>query len=313
MKGRLQLRTAWLLIMSIWLLLSAVSASAQVVVSISGNQALATISLPQLPPGGGTVDAVVTITFDTPANLTAAELNLTAQVVDPNDVALLARLPACAPGCVTIDPAFPLLITVEPLTLPWVFHSGFESGETTPGNLGFLNTYEFEIYTADLDCIAPLGIGAPCPGTPYRLFKGPLSGNFDDITDDVLKGSVRARGRGGAMSQFLIVSDTRASLNVEQGKAFNLEARIRSAALSDSLRNQFLGELAEVQVAVLISADYAQAITYLDQLIAAIQANAGVDIANAWSSDHTLVNDAGEMLSLAQTLRFTLVRLQNGF
>jgi hypothetical protein len=311
MKGRLRLRTAWVVVMSTWLLLSALGASAQVVVS--GNQAVATISLAKLPPGIGTIDAVVTITFDTPANLTPAELNLTAQVVDPNDLTLLARLPTCGLPCVTIDPAFPLLITVEPLSLPWVFHSGFESGETTPGNLSFLNTYEFEIYTADLDCIAPMGVGSPCPNTPYRLFKAPLSGNFDDITDDILKGSVRARGRGGAMSQFLIVSDTRVSLTVEQGKAFNLEARIRSAALGDSLRNQFLGELAEVQVSVLISADYAQAITYLDQLIAAIQASAGVDIANVWSSDHTLVNDAGEMLSLAQTLRFTLVRLQNGF
>jgi len=299
--------------MSAGLLLFALGAAAQVVVTTSGNQAMATISLPQMPPGVGTIDAVVTITFDTPANLTPAELNLTAQVVDPNDIALVTRLPACGPPCVTIDPAFPLLITVEPLTLPWVFHSGFEGGETTPGNLSFLNTYEFEIYTADLDCIASIGTGSPCLGTPYRLFKGPVSGSFDDITDDVLKGSVRARGRGGAMSQFLIVSDTRPSLNVEQGKAFNLEARIRSASLSDGLRNQLLGLLAEVQVSVLISADYAQAITYLDQLIAMLQAHAGVDVANMWSSDHTLVNDAGEMLSLAQTLRFTLVRLQNGF
>ena len=306
MKGRLRTRMALVGILSTWLLLCAIGASAVQVVTISGNQAVATISLTN---GAGTVDAVVTITFDTPANLTATELNLTATLVGPNDI---ARLPTCGSPCVTVDPAFPMLITVEPLPLPWVFHSGFETGETTPGNLSFLNTYEFEIYTTDLDCTAP-GVGLSCPSTPYRLFKGPVGGNFDDITDDVLKGSVRARGRGGAMSQFLIVSDTRASVNVEQGKAFNLEARIRSASLSDSLRSQLLGQLAEVQVAVLLTKDYAQAIIYLDQLKAVIQAHAGIDVANVWSSDHTLVNDAGEMLSLAQTLRFTLVRLQNGF
>ena len=308
MKGRLRTRMALVGMLSAWLLLCAIDASAAQVVTISGNQAVATISLTN---GAGTFDAVVTITFDTPANLTATELNLTATLVDPNDIALLARLPTCGPPCVTVDPAFPMLITVEPLSLPWVFHSGFETGETTPGNLGFLNTYEFEIYTTDLDCTAP-GVGFTCPSTPYRLFKAPLTGNFDDITDDVLKGSVRARGRGGAMSQFLIVKDTRASLNVEQGKAFNLEARIRSASLSDSLRTQLLGQLAQVQVAVLLTMDYAQAIIYLDQLKTVIQAHAGIDVANVWSSDHTLVNDAGEMLSLAQTLRFTLVRLQNG-
>jgi len=85
-----------------------------------------------------------------------------------------------------------------------------------------------------------------------------------------------------------------------------------SAALRDVLRTDLLGLLAEVQVAVLITQDFTLAIGYLDQLISEIQLNAGTNIANLWSSDHTLVNDAGEMLGLAQSLRFTLVRLQNG-
>jgi hypothetical protein len=38
----------------------------------------------------------------------------------------------------------------------------------------------------------------------------------------------------------------------------------------------------------------------------------GVDIADVWNSNHLVTSDAGDMLSLAQTLRFTLVRLQNG-
>jgi hypothetical protein len=292
-------------------LLSATAANAQVTVTVLGNQALAQISLPM---GQGTVDADVTITFDSPVNLTAAELNLTATLVDPNDTALLERIGCSVPpaGCpLSIDPAFPLLITVEPLNVPWVFHSGFEVSETDPGNLGFLNTYEFELHTSDLDCTAP-GVGLTCPATAYRLFKAPVGGAFQDYTDDIVKGSVRARGRDGAFSEFLIVADARASQTVEPDKALALETRIAASALSETLRTDLLGKLAEVQVAALVDLDYPAAIGNLDMLIAEIQTNAGTNIENRWSSDHSVVNDAGEMEGLAQTLRYTLLRLQNG-
>jgi len=285
-------------------LLLATAACAQVTVTISGNQALAQISLPLTV---GTVDGDVTITFDTPSNLTAQELNLSASVItNPTDPTLLARLPACAPTCVWIDPTFPLLIAV-----PWLYHSGFEADETDPGLLGFANTYEIEIHTPDLDCTAP-AVGQSCPATIYRLFKAPVSGNFQDYTDDMLKGSVRARGRDGAFSQFLIVADTRASIDVEPGKELLLDARINSASLSTALRDDLLGKLAQVQDAALNHLDYTAAIGYLDALIAEVQANAGTAIANQWSADHSLVNDAGEIEGLAQTLRYTLLRLQAG-
>jgi hypothetical protein len=66
-----------------------------------------------------------------------------------------------------------------------------------------------------------------------------------------------------------------------------------------------------VQSAVGLS-DYATAIGDLDQLITTIQLHAGADIANVWISDLSRVNDAGDLLALAGTLRFTLLRLQNG-
>src|SRR5258706_2640644 len=76
--------------------LLAFGASAQavagVVVTTSGNQAFANISLTD---GINTYDADVTITFDTPANLTADELNLTATIVNPTDATLTSRLPGC--------------------------------------------------------------------------------------------------------------------------------------------------------------------------------------------------------------------------
>ena len=38
--------------------------------------------------------------------------------------------------------------------------------------------------------------------------------------------------------------------------------------------------------------------------------DAGIDIANVWSADHSVVNDAGEIDELAQTLRFSMQRQQ---
>ncbi len=285
-------------------------APAQVTVSVVGNQAFAQISLPN---GLDTVGADVAITFDSPVNLSPAELNLSAQVVDPNDATLIARLPACSPACVLIDPAFPLLITIEPLDVPWLFHSGFDDPADDGGLLGFLNTYEIEIHAHNIDCVAP-DVGQTCPTTAYRLFKAPLGSTspFADYTDDVVKGSVRARGRDGAFSQFLIVADTRPSSTVEPDKALALEARIVAANIGATLQNDLLGKLAQVQVDALDNADYAAAITELDALIAEVEANAGTAIANRWSADHSVVNDAGEIEGLAQTLRYTLGRLQQG-
>ena len=270
-------------------LASASAAEAGVVVSASGNTAIANISLAS---GSRTYTADVTITFDAAQNLSPTELNLSAQLVDPSDPGLLARLPACILpllGCVTIDPNFPVLITVEPLNL-------------ASGSLSFLNSYTFELHTANL---------AYAPYSHYRLEKAPITGAFRDISTAIESGSVRARGSGGTFSQFLLVSDTRPSLIVAQEKNLALQLRIVSSALSAALHDQLLGLLGLVNVAISLG-NYTLAIANLDQLIQTVQANAGTNIANEWSSSHLLANDAGEMLSLAQTLRFTLVRLQNG-
>lgn len=271
------------------MLLFASVSHAGVVVSTSGNTALADISL---AAGGQTYAAQVTITFDSVQNLDATELNLTAQLVDPLDPGLLARLPACISpllGCVTIDPNFPVLITVEPLNLG-------------AGNLSFRNTYEFEVHTANL---------VYAPYSQYRLFKASIYGAFVDATDAVQSGSVRARGREGSFSQFLVLADMRPSLTVELQKTLALQTRILSATLTSTVHNTLLGLLGNVTNAVAVG-NYALAIGNVDQMIDTIQAHAGVDIANTWNSNHLLVNDAGEMLGLAQTLRYTLVRLQDG-
>ncbi len=264
-------------------------AMAQVTVTTHGNVATATVAL---PGNNTTYTATVTITFDSALNLTPQSLNLTAQVVNPSDPALTARLPSG----VTISPGFPVLITVEP--------PNFGS----PNNdLSFFNTYEFEVHTGDL---------AYTSDSPYRLFKAPIqpvAGPFIDITYDVLPGSVRARGRGGAFSQFLVVVDNRPLSAVAGVKIAALQKRILAANLSSGLQAQLLGYVTGIQSALNATPpDYTLAITDLDQLIDVIEANAGTNIANEWSATREPVNDAGEMESLAQTLNFTLVRLQGG-
>jgi len=271
-----------------WLAFASV-AGADVVVSASGNSAVADITL---TGSGVTYHAQVTVAFEAAQNLSPTELNLSAQIVDPLDPALLARLPACVNpllGCVSVDPNFPVLISVEPLNLGG-------------GNLSFRNTYEFEVHTASL---------AYVPYSRYRLFKAPVNGLFADTTDAIESGSVRARGREGGFSQFLVAMDTRPSLAVELQKNSALQARILTATLTGSLQSSLLGLLGNVSNAVAVS-NYALAIGNVDQIINTVQTHAGVDIANTWNANHLLANDAGDMLGAAQTLRYSLVVLQSG-
>jgi hypothetical protein len=281
-------------------------ASAGVVVTIDGNTAHAQISLDN--GVGTTYDAEATITFSSVSNLSADSLNLTAELVDPDDQALQARLPTCllAP-CVAVDPAFPMLITVEPPTFARIFRSSFEDNETGDGNLSFKDTYEFEVHTHDL---------VFANDSPYRLIKAPIDDKFHDYTADVLPGSVRVRGRDGAFSQFLVVRDSYTHLvpmllYIAGPKLVDLELRVLAAALDDALNLELVGLLADITADLaILGLDLTGAIAALDQLIAEVTAHAGDDIPNVWNSSHDVSNDAGEILGLAQTLRFTLVRLQ---
>jgi hypothetical protein len=274
------------------LMARAPDASAQVVVTIDGDTAYATISLTD--DNNVTYEADVTIVFDAPLNLSAPSLNLTAELVDPNDLSRFCALPVLCG--ISIDPAFPVMITVEPLDIPWLFTSGFDGNETGAGTLSFINTYEFEVHTHDL---------VYQPGSQYRLFKAPLGEQFSDVTNDVLSGSVRARGRHGAFSQFMVVKDSRLQLTVALEKILALNVRILAAAINDLLRGDLLGLLAQVNALVVLGL-VGPALDILDELIAYLEVHAGIDIANEWRAERDVVNDAGEMLGLAYTLRFTL-------
>jgi hypothetical protein len=284
--------------------LAAPAASAQVAVEIIGDTAHATILLADSQ--GSTYDAQVTIAFDTALNLTAGSLNLTAELFDPADPAMTGRLP---PG-ISFAHAFPMIVTVEPPAFDWIFAAAFDGSEDGGGALSFRNDYQIEIHTHNL---------AYAPGGPLRLLKAPVGGTFADVTEDVLEGSARARGRGGAFSQFIVGVDANNSglpliLAVIIPKTSALSLRLVSAVLDDVLRGQLVGLLADVLTAVTSAIvnpalGCTNALVPLDQFMASVQQNADAgNIANLWRAQHDVVNDAGELESLAQTLRFSLLR-----
>jgi hypothetical protein len=266
---------------------------ADVVVDIpDANTAIATISL--TAAHDQTVEATVTVAFDQAVNLSADSLNLTAELLDP------ANLPALPAG-VSIDPAFPVLVSVEPPVA--LFRNGYQANQSGDGNLAFYDTYQLEVHTHDLACSST---------SQYRLYKAPHGSTaFADVTDDILAGSVRARGRGGAFSQFLVVKDTNLALTTALLKLTNLTTRlnlsnITNLTLVTSLLNTLLTVTSDV-----VTLQIGAAIASLDNdFIAPVTAAAGIDIANEWIAGGSLNNDAGDLISLAQTLRFTLTLLQ---
>jgi hypothetical protein len=273
-------------------LLAASAASAGVVVDITdSNTAVAAIALTDA--NNQTYNATVTITFDQAINLSADSLNLTAELIDPNNFSGL-------PAGVSIDPTFPVLISVEPpVTL---FVNGYEANQTGDGNLAFFNTYYFEVHTTDLECSSA--------SSQYRLFKAPHgSAAFADVSDDILHGSVRARGRGGAFSQFVVAKDARLPLTIAVGKLTNLTTRLLTSAVNGALLTTLTNLLTAIGID-LLTLNIGGAIADLDVFIVDVAGAAGTDIANEWKSDRSLNNDAGELISLAQTLRFTLTLLQ---
>jgi len=263
------------------LLLGSGSAMAQVgtngvVVSISGNTATAQISLP------GNIGADLTLAFDSTQNLSAANLGISAQLVDVNASGLITRLPDSL--LTSVPSAFPMLITIEP-----------------SGGFSFTNSYSVNIHTSNLVYVA---------GTPLRIFKAPYGGNFADITEDVNQGSVNTRGREGGFSQFLIVADMRPSANVAVGKFNALNVRLSNTAMSPALLNQLNATLAQALTAFNAN-NYVAAIGYIDTFRSQAQAQAGTGLANVWRASRDLDNAEGTFDGMASTLRFTLTRLRD--
>jgi hypothetical protein len=280
--------------MTIGLAIAPAVSAGVVVTIVDANTATAAIDLTDA--SSNSYHADVTITFDQAVNLSVGSLNLTASLIDPNNP------PATLPRAnVSVDPSFPVLISVEPPVA--LFMNSYEANQTGDGNLAFFNTYYFEVHTANLACSSA--------SSPYRLYKAPHgSTTFADVSDEILSGSVRARGRGGAFSQFIMVKDTRLPLVIALQKLTDLTTRLLASTVTNGALLTTLTNLLTTVLADVVTLNIGGALSALQTFIDDVTAAAGIDIPNEWKSDRSLNNDAGELLSLAQTLRFTLTILQ---
>ncbi|HZH43816.1 MAG TPA: DUF6689 family protein [Lysobacter sp.] len=258
------------------MLFAAAAAHAQVLptqVSIAGNTAHVKI-------GGGLAD--MTLTFDDASGLTASNLGVSAQLVNPTDPALLGRL---SDGLLTtLDGRFPLMITVEP---------------PASGALSFRRTVRVEVHTHALPYTT---------GSSLRLFKAPLGGKFRDITDEIAPGSVRARGTTGGFSQFLVLTDLRPTRTVIDAKFDWLGAQL--ATLPESERAPLAQRLATARTAV-DGGQYGQALAALDAFRGDVLARAGSGIPQEWRAGGGGANTAGELLAGAATLKYSVAYLRD--
>lgn len=240
-------------------------------VTASGNQADIVIGAP------GQTLADVSLDFQDASGLSPASLGASAALVDVLDPALLARLPSTT--LTTLPGALPLLVTIEP---------------PAAGGLSFRNTGRLEIHTHAI----PYSIGSS-----FRVFKASLGGPFRDVTDEIAKGSTRARTTYGGFSQFLILLDLRPSGLVIDEKLAWLRGRV--AALPASERGAFDAYLDQAETAV-DAADHAAALAAIDALRARAQARAGQYIPNQWRATRDTENLAGDLVAGANTLAFSV-------
>jgi hypothetical protein len=260
--------------LTLFLSVSAASAQGLANLSISGNQVTAGIDLPG-------VSADLTLSFEQAVGLTAANLAMSAQSIDPGDLNLLSRLPAG--GLVTIPAAFPVLVRVQP---------------PASGGLSFSGVYTFGLHVHNLELTA---------NCPLRLFSAAAGGPFQDITTDMGTGSYRVRGTKGGFSEFLIVADVRPLATVISQKFDAVGSLLAAssgaipAALLDNLNQQISAARALFQSGA--NVDAAKAV---DGFAATVQSNSGAAIPDVWRASGDLSNVAGQLRAAAGTLRFSL-------
>jgi hypothetical protein len=253
----------------------AVAQSLPVTVQASGNNATAVIGAP------GSELAELSLAFQDASNLNPSSLGVSANLVSLNDPALLARLPNTL---TQLSGSLPLLVTIEPPAI---------------GGLSFRGIGRLELHTHAL---------AYTVGSSFRILKAPLGGPFRDVTDEILKGSVKARTTYGGFSQFLIVTDLRTSAAVIDEKISWLRTAIAALPLNE--RGAFNGKLDDAEAAIDVD-DFAAAIGSIDDIRARAEARAGQFIANEWRATRDVDNHAGNLISGAATLRFSVAYLRD--
>lgn len=245
-------------------------------VEVDGTSVTATIEL------AGGVAADLEIEFENVVGLnTGDSLGLAADLVDPTDALLLARLPDA--NLISIPATFPVLVTIEPPAAGGLAFSGIVTVELHTHNL---------IYTA---------------ASPLRLFSAPLDGAFKDITSYAGSGSYRVQGSQGGFSEFLIVADVRPSSAVIAGKFARIESILtdNTDAIDGDVGAELWGHL-NAASAAWSAGDTLAAVESMKEFGKTVENRSGCGIPNVWRSSRDLVNVAGELRAAALTQLFSL-------
>lgn len=266
---------------------AAAQAGSVVVTIVDGRTAVADITL-QDPNGPSIYTAEFELEFETEnlKNLTVECVGITADVLGPSEIVNIeSRLPH--PTTQHVDSAFPVRVTVEP-----------------PAGCGlqFQNQYDVSLDTPDL---------VYEPFSKYRLVKAPIGGSFRYVTGSVESGSVRARGRAGGFSEFVLIRDdaTPPSYYIDCLNEYDtLEARIENSSISLTARHALETDLA-VSRAAYEAGNYADAITLLQNFDAHCVEYGGAALPNIWRSARDLDDIEGDLVGHTGNLRFLMGRL----
>ena len=242
-------------------------------VVIAGDTLSARIALP------GNLSADLTLEFEEVVGLSAANLGLSAEVVQP--LTLASRLPAG--GLVSMPGAFPVVLRVEP---------------PASSPLSFSGVYKLSLHTHNLNFTA---------GCPLRLYTASQGGPFRDITETMGMGSYRVRGGGGTFSEFAIVADARPVDTVIDGKFAAIDTLLNNQGhlISPAVLSEIQKKLSAARAAHAAGQTGAAALE-VDGFAATVLANSGAAIPDVWRPTGDLQNLAGRLRAAAASLRFSL-------
>jgi len=290
----------WLLKLPVGVLLLAMAtralAQTPIPLTVSGNEAKGSFHL------AGGIEGELSISFEQVLGLNEDALDASARLVDPQDSAILSRLPG---ENVSVPPAFPVVIRIEP---------------ASSGALTFAGVVSVSLHTHNLVLVAD---------SPLALYSGPADGPLRDITRFVGVGSYRAGGSTGGFSEFMIVADTRpletviaekfevldAALNDDlartnedlavvplDGSRRSLRAHDRVDTVSEERRR-----LSQARV-FYGSGATVSATEEVTSLLDYVKLKSGDAISNVWRAHDSRSNIAGLRRAAADTLRFSLVK-----
>ncbi len=252
------------------------AAETPIALTISGNTASGHVDL----PGGLGVD--LTLSFETASGLNPTAIDASASIINPLDLALLARLPAVGAA---IPLEFPVMIRVDP---------------SASSELSFRGVMSVALHTGSLDLRADL---------PLALYSAHAGGPFADVSHSESSGSYRVVGSKGGMSEFVIVVDTRLIDTVINGKFGALQTLLNqnAASMPPSVLSGLTGRLTAAG-GLFDSGQTAAARDEVARFESDVLAQSGVAIPDVWRARDTLVDVAGLLRSGAHTLSFSLSR-----